>query len=1032
MKKRMNLCGLLLACFVSVAGQTFTEWQDPEVNEVNRAPMHTDYFAYASEEAALAGDAASQPNYLSLNGVWRFHWQENADNPLRDFFRTDYDDSAWGTMPVPGVWELNGYGDPIYINAGYAWREHFENRPPRVPTEQNHVGSYRRTVRVPADWQGKQVFIHLGSVTSNVYLWVNGRFVGYSEDSKLEAEFDVTPHLNPGKDNLIALQVYRWCDGTYLEDQDFFRLSGVGRDCYLYAREREHISDIRVTPELDDAYRDGWLNVAVRMEGGGSVMLRLLDADGRQVAEAALAGRGGYRAARMEVTAPRKWTAETPYLYTLLAYHVKQGRTVEVIPVRVGFRSVEIKDGQLCINGRPILVKGVNRHEMDPNTGYVVSRERMLQDIRIMKKMNINAVRTCHYPDDPYWYELCDRYGLYMVAEANIESHGMGYGEKTLARRDDYLKAHLQRDQRNVERNFNHPSVIIWSMGNEAGFGPNFEACYRWTKKEDPSRPVMYERAGLNEFTDIYCPMYLGYENCERYAGGDDPRPLIQCEYAHAMGNSEGGFREYWDLVRRYPKYQGGFIWDFVDQSLFVRRDGETFYDYTGDWNDYDSKHDQNFCNNGLIAPDRTWNPHAYEVQRVYQPVWVKLVDLAAGRVEVYNECTFRTLDNYCLEATLLVDGHPLRTGTLDLAGVAPGGRKEFTLPVSVPEVVDGAEVLLNVAVRLKEAEPLLSAGHVVARRQFALQDWPFERRASLQSAPVYPLPALQVTDADGVLTVTGERCSWQFSRADGFLFGYVADGRRQLAEGGKLTPNFWRAPTDNDMGANLHRKLAAWRDPGYRLLDLQVLPQADGTVRLQAVYRLEKIDGKLTLTYTLRPDGATEVRQALSETKADGPMLPRFGMQMQVPAAMEYITYYGRGPMENYADRRSAADLGVYEQTVTEQFYPYFRPQETGNKCDVRWWRLAEKGGRGLDLRGDAPLSVSALHYTVSQLDDGEAKDNRHSELLVPADCTNWCIDKAQMGLGCVNSWGATARREYLLPLLDYEFGFTLTPLRP
>lgn len=1021
---------LLLGCAVPTMAQTFQEWQDPGVNEVNREPMHTAYFAYPDEAAALEGVKENQKNYLSLNGVWKFHWVKDADERPTDFFRKNFDDTAWTTMSVPGLWELNGFGDPIYVNVGYPWREHYRNNPPQVPTEENHVGSYRRTITVPADWQGKQVFIHLGSVTSNVYLWVNGRFVGYSEDSKLEAEFDVTRYLKKGE-NLIAFQVFRWCDGTYLEDQDFFRYSGVGRDCYLYARERKRIRDIRVTPDLDADYRNGSLAVKLDVEGSGSVSLRLLDAAGRQVTATTLKG-SGERTASLTVDNPQKWTAETPYLYTLLAEYADGKRVSEVIPVKVGFRKVEIKGGQLCINGRPVLIKGANRHEMDPDNGYVVSRERMLQDIRIMKEMNINAVRTCHYPDDPYWYELCDEYGIYMVAEANVESHGMGYDEQTLAKREDYKLAHLQRDQRNVQRNFNHPSVIIWSMGNEAGFGPNFEACYRWTKAEDPSRPVMYERAGLNEYTDIFCPMYMGYEGCERYAQGNDSRPLIQCEYAHAMGNSQGGFKEYWDLIRKYPKYQGGFIWDFVDQSVLVRRDGKTFYGYTGDWNNYDSKFDQNFCNNGLIAPDRTWNPHAYEVQRVYQSVWVTPVEGRTGQeVEVYNEYAFRNLDNYYLEATVLVDGRPVAKGQTDLTGVAPGERKRFQLPVIVPAQAGNAEVLVNVAVRLKESEPLLDAGFAVAKNQWALQDWQFDNAYAPETAPAYPLEALSVKDDGGMLQIIGESCSWSFDREDGFLTGYRVNGREQLAEGGRLTPNFWRAPTDNDMGANLQKKLAVWRNPGYRLLDMNVLPQPDGTVQLTTTYRLEQVDARLTLTYTFYKDGVMKVHQALEAAGKEGPMLPRFGMQMQVPATMEYITYYGRGPVENYADRKEAADLGIYHQTVTEQFYPYIRPQETGNKCDVRWWKLTEKGGRGLELRGAAPLSVSALHYSIAQLDDGDNKDNRHSELITPSPYTNWCIDKVQMGLGCVNTWGALPLPKYLLPLGDYEYTFFIYPIR-
>ena len=749
MKRIFKYClsVLLLGCGLNISAQTFDEWQDPQINEVNRAPMHTSYFAYPDEDSALKEEKTSQISYLSLNGLWKFHWVKDADERPTNFFKSNFDDRSWTTMSVPGIWEMNGYGDPIYLNVGYAWREHYKNNPPLVPMDENHVGSYRRVVAIPDSWQGKQVFIHLGSVTSNVYLWINGRFVGYSEDSKLEAEFDVTPYLKKG-DNLIAFQIFRWCDGTYLEDQDFFRLCGVGRDCYLYAREKQRIQDIRVTPELDADYHDARLLIDLDVKGKGMVSLKLLDGESNVVAETAVQGSGRVE---MAVTNPYKWTAETPNLYTLLAICENNKKRREVIPVKVGFRKVEIKDGQFLINGCPVLIKGANRHEMDPNEGYYLSRDRMLEDIRIMKQMNINAVRTCHYPDDSYWYELCDRYGLYVVAEANVESHGMGYDRTTLAKEPTYLLAHLERNKRNLQRNFNHPSVVIWSMGNEGGFGPNFETCYRWIKKEDPSRPIMYERAGRNEFTDIFCPMYMGYENCERYAKGDDPRPLIMCEYAHAMGNSQGGFKEYWDLVRKYPKFQGGFIWDFVDQSLFVRKNGKMFYGYTGDWNNYDSEYDQNFCNNGLIAPDRTWNPHAYEVQRVYQSVWVNLIDLLLGKVEVYNENFFRNMDNYRLQWSLLADGKPVQTGYVDRLAVAPGGRTELILPYDLNTVPDDAEVLLNISICLKNAEPLLPAGFEVAKNQSLVR----EKKQTDELEPDKPafapctLSALEECDTD-------------------------------------------------------------------------------------------------------------------------------------------------------------------------------------------------------------------------------------------------------------------------------------------
>lgn len=608
MKKQL-MTGLFTVLALTAGAQTFQEWRNPEINAVNRAPMHTNYFAFENADAAKKADKKQSTNYMTLNGTWKFNWVKDADSRPTDFWKTGFNDKGWDDLQVPAVWELNGYGDPIYVNVGYAWRNQFQNNPPEVPTENNHVGSYRREIVVPASWKGKDIIAHFGSVTSNMYLWVNGRYVGYSEDSKLEAEFDLTPYLKPGQKNLIAFQVFRWCDGTYLEDQDFFRYSGVGRDCYLYARNKKRIQDIRVTPDLDAAYQNGSLAVNLDLKGSGKVDLELVDAQGKQVATAT-ANKSGL--VTMNVENPKKWSAETPYLYTLRAS--MQGSN-EVIPVKVGFRKIELKGDQILVNGKAVLFKGADRHEMDPDGGYVVSPERMLQDIQIMKQFNLNAVRTCHYPDDNLWYDLCDQYGIYVVAEANIESHGMGYGDKTLAKNPSYKKAHLERNQRNVQRGFNHPSIIFWSLGNEAGDGPNFEQCYKWIKAEDPSRACQYEQARQKEHTDIFCPMYYDYNGMEKYGQRTDAtKPLIQCEYAHAMGNSQGGFKEYWDLIRKYPNLQGGFIWDFVDQSCrWKGKDGVMIYAYGGDFNRFDAS-DNNFCDNGLISPDRVPNPHMYEV----------------------------------------------------------------------------------------------------------------------------------------------------------------------------------------------------------------------------------------------------------------------------------------------------------------------------------------------------------------------------------------------------------------------------------
>ena len=650
--KKQPMTGLFTVLALTAGAQTFQEWRNPEINAVNRAPMHTNYFAFENADAAKKADKKQSTNYMTLNGTWKFNWVKDADSRPTDFWKTGFNDKGWDDLQVPAVWELNGYGDPIYVNVGYAWRNQFQNNPPEVPTENNHVGSYRREIVVPASWKGKDIIAHFGSVTSNMYLWVNGRYVGYSEDSKLEAEFDLTPYLKPGQKNLIAFQVFRWCDGTYLEDQDFFRYSGVGRDCYLYARNKKRIQDIRVTPDLDAAYQNGSLAVNLDLKGSGKVDLELVDAQGKQVATAT-ANKSGL--VTMNVENPKKWSAETPYLYTLRAS--MQGSN-EVIPVKVGFRKIELKGDQILVNGKAVLFKGADRHEMDPDGGYVVSPERMLQDIQIMKQFNLNAVRTCHYPDDNLWYDLCDQYGIYVVAEANIESHGMGYGDKTLAKNPSYKKAHLERNQRNVQRGFNHPSIIFWSLGNEAGDGPNFEQCYKWIKAEDPSRACQYEQARQKEHTDIFCPMYYDYNGMEKYGQRTDAtKPLIQCEYAHAMGNSQGGFKEYWDLIRKYPNLQGGFIWDFVDQSCrWKGKDGVMIYAYGGDFNRFDAS-DNNFCDNGLISPDRVPNPHMYEVGHFYQNIWTTPADLSKGEVNVFNENFFRDLSAYYMEWQVQKDG---------------------------------------------------------------------------------------------------------------------------------------------------------------------------------------------------------------------------------------------------------------------------------------------------------------------------------------------------------------------------------------
>ena len=1029
MKRQLLTCCLAMCSLATMAQHD--EWKNPEINAVNRAPMHTNYFAYSSSEEAAKADKENSSNFMTLNGIWKFNWVKNADARPTDFYRTDYNDKGWGQMKVPGVWEMNGYGDPIYVNVGYAWRSQYKNNPPYVPIENNHVGSYRKEIIIPAEWSGKEIFAHFGSVTSNMYLWVNGKYVGYSEDSKLEAEFNLTKYLKPGK-NLIAFQVFRWCDGTYLEDQDFFRYSGVGRNCYLNSRNKKYIQDIRVTPDLDSNYTNGTLNVALNLNGSGTVELNLTDPAGKSVATAQVNG-NGQKSVVMDVSNPEKWTAETPNLYTLTATLKNGSNTLEVIPVKVGFRKIELKGGQILVNGQPVLFKGADRHEMDPDGGYVVSRERMLQDILRMKQLNINAVRTCHYPDDNLWYDLCDQYGIYVVAEANIESHGMGYGKETLAKNPSYKKAHMERNQRNVQRGYNHPSIIFWSLGNEAGYGPNFEQCYTWIKNEDKTRAVQYEQAGTNEFTDIFCPMYYDYDACKKYSEGNIDKPLIQCEYAHAMGNSQGGFKEYWDLIRKYPKYQGGFIWDFVDQSNhWKNKDGIDIYGYGGDFNKYDAS-DNNFNDNGLISPDRRPNPHAHEVGYFYQSIWTTPGDLSKGEIKVYNENFFRDLSAYYMEWQLLANGEVMQTGVVQDLNVAPQQTATLKLNLNTEKICPCKELLLNVTYKLKAAETLMPAGSTVAYDQLTIR--PYTAKAlelKNQKASNLDIVVPVIKDNDhNYLIVEGENFIIEFNKHNGYLSRYEADGMQLLNPGAQLTPNFWRAPTDNDYGAGLQHRYAVWKNPGLKLTSLKQSIENEQAI-VQAEYEMKAVKGKLFLTYVINNEGAVKVTQKMEAGKEEKVSdMFRFGMQMQMPENFNEVEYYGRGPVENYADRNHSTLIGKYRQTVAEQFYPYIRPQETGTKTDLRWWRVLNISGNGLQFVGDAPFSASALNYSIESLDDGVQKDQRHSPEVAKAPFTNLCIDKVQMGLGCVNSWGTLPLEKYRVPYQDYEFSFILTPVR-
>lgn len=1014
-------------------------WLDPEVNEVNTMAPRAAFFAYETENLAKADQKARSERYLSLEGKWKFNFSKDHDKAPRDFYSLKYDDSQWTDFPVPGILELNGYGDAIYSNNGYPWRTQFRPEPPFVEERNNYTGSYRKMVTVPADWKGERIYLHVGSATSNLMVWVNGKFVGYSEDSKVSAEFDLTKYLTPGKENLIAMQVMRWCDGSYLEDQDFWRFTGIAREVYLYARPQAHIADLFITPDLVNNYQDGTLEVKLNAVGakGETVMFSLKDKEGKEVAaQTAKVGGNGEVKVNFDIKNPLKWTAETPNLYTLYTTLMDGKQVAEVVPQRVGFRKVEIKNAQVLVNGQPVLFKGANRHELDPVTGYVVSMDRMLEDIRVMKELNINAVRTCHYPNDPRWYELCDIYGIYMVAEANIESHGMGYGDKTLAKEPTYEKAHLERNESNIKIYKNHPSIIFWSVGNEAGYGPNFEKAYDLVKAYDPSRPCQYEQVGQNGKTDIFCPMYYDYGGCDKYSQGDNPRPLIQCEYAHAMGNSMGGFKEYWDMVRKYPKYQGGFIWDFVDQGLRVKnKQGKTIYAYGGDFGRYPTS-DHNFNCNGIINPDRKPNPHANEVRYYYQNIWATAKDLKAGEVEVYNENFFKSLDDVELQWTLESEGKVLANGRNALDIPAQQKRVVKLDGYSLPADVKG-EVVLNLDFVLKKAEPMLDAGYAVAREQFVVNPYTFPTMESVLAVTSGKYDTRKVEKEEKVawVTLSAGNTSVTFNHWNGWIDNLDVDGKPMLEEGYAITPDFWRAPTDNDYGAGTQRKLHAWKNPEMKMKSFKVVENEGKAEKgVEVVYDMPSVEATLTMTYTLTPAGELVVNEAMTVNKdaKHKPELMRYGMQLVMPKAYNMLTYYGKGPGENYIDRNNGDRLGVYDAKVADQYWGYVRPQESGNKTEVRYWQVKDENGKGLEFYSFAPMECSTLNYLASDLDDGWDKNahQSHSGDLTPRDFSVVKLAARQRGLACVNSWGAIPLEQYRMPYQDYSFTYVIRPL--
>jgi beta-galactosidase len=1024
----------LIGC-KSAVQQPVDEITNIAVTGVNTMTPHCTLLPYADIATAINDDPSNSPFYLSLNGTWRFHWVSKPDERPAGFYKKNFCTRRWKDIEVPSDWQMKGYDYPIYVNIRYPWDEPY----PQVPMNYNPVGSYRRTFSLPANWNDREIILHFGGVNSAFYVWINGNYVGYNEDTKTPSEFDVTHFVKAGK-NTIAVQVFRWCDGSYLEDQDFFRLSGIERDVYIYAVPKIHISDFFVKAGLDDTYQNGIYKVEYTLKNYDTIKsanceveISLLGKGQQAVIEpfrqniSLSPGEEKTYSYETGVTSPLQWTAETPNLYhTVISVVSPDKKILESTATQTGFRRVEIKDGVLLLNGQYIRFKGVNRHEHDPFSGHVISRESMINDIRLMKSMNINAVRTCHYPNDPEWYKLCNQYGLYIIDEANVESHGMGYDSAyTLATKPEWLNAHMDRTKRMVERDKNNPCIITWSLGNEAGNGSNFRATYKWIKERDNTRPVQYERAGLAENTDIHCPMYAGLDYIENYARKKQARPLIMCEYMHAMGNSEGNFKDYWDVISRYRQLQGGFIWDWVDQGFqCTSKEGIKYYCYGGDYGPDTVPSDRNFCCNGLVQPDRRLNPHAYEVQKVYQYITTKPVDLNIGIIEVENNYGFIDLSMFTLQWTVTSDGVATATGSIDLPAILPGEKSKITLGLPELKNTSGNEYFLNVSYALRQDYSLLKEGLQLAWEQLALS-----RPVQKKPVAIDQLPDLTSSETADILTLKGKDFKAEFSRQSGLMTSLRFKDTEMLVS--SPVPDFWRIPTDNDFGNHMPQRCVRWKEAGKnRVLKSFASKTINGKeMKVTVTYELAEVKALYTMEYAVFGSGDIVITNTFIPGCDTLSEIPRIGMQLQIPENFNTAAWFGRGPHENYEDRKYAAPAGLYSSSVDSLNYAYIRPQETGYRTDVRWLTLQNENGIGFLVTGEPLFCFEANHFSRDEFENGFEKGQKHISDIRHHPWTALNIDYKQMGVGGDNSWGALPHPRYLLPVQKYSYTVRIRP---
>lgn len=1037
---------ILLSCLLAIYGTTVVgqekleknDWENPEVFQINREPARASFLPYADEVSAIRDNYTSSPWYFSLNGKWKFSWSPTPDQRPKDFYKSDYSILNWKELQVPSNWELNGYGIPIYTNITYP----FDRNPPFINHSDNPVGSYKRDFILPENWNKRHVYLHFEAGTSAMYIWVNGEKVGYTENTKSPAEFDITKYVKAGS-NSVAVEVYRWSDGSYLEDQDFWRISGIDRDVYLYSTNDIRIADFFAEPDLDASYKTGSLNVEVNLKNLSSVAInnqkleaKLVDASGRNIFVKDL--KVNFPANKIQtvnfaqnVSSPKLWSSEAPNLYTLLlTLKNENGSIIETVSTQIGFRKVELKGGQLLVNGVRLIVHGVNIHEHNPVTGHYQDEETMMKDIRMMKRLNINSVRCSHYPNNILWVKLCNKYGLYLVDEANIESHGMGVEGQSFmnpkthpAYLPEWREAHLDRIYSLVERDKNAPSVILWSLGNECANGPVFYDAYKWIKNRDNTRLVQFEQSKENANTDIVCPMYPTIEYMKEYASRKQvDRPFIMCEYSHAMGNSSGNFQEYWDIIRGSKNMQGGFIWDWVDQGFETKDEaGRKYWAYGGDLGSQNYTNDENFCHNGLVWPDRTPHPGAFEVKKVYQDILFEPIDVKNGVIQIINDFGFTNLNQYKFKYQVLENGKIINEGAIDV-DLSPKSKKQFKIDLPKLVLKAGVEYLLNVFAYTKTGSELLPQNFEIAREQFAIENGNYFAKAQEMDS------SSKVKEEKNEFVLSANNVVVKISKATGLISFYSSKGEEFFKQYPK--PNFWRAPTDNDFGNKMNIRNNIWRTAGdnYTLETIQVIEE-NGKSSVVAKMKLNDVFSDYTIKYSLSNDGALEVQPSFKKGNAPLPDMPRFGMIFSLKNSLENLDYYGRGPWENYSDRNTASIKGIYESKVADQYVPYTRPQENGYKTDVRWFKLSGSNGNGLEIKGLQPLCMSTLNNYPSDFDSGLTKKNMHISDITPRKEVVVCVDLAQRGLGGDNSWGLYPHEQYLLKQNEYSYGFVIKP---